>query len=239
MNSPAAPTDTPARKEATNSSPRVVVVRTGIANTASVLAALARCRATAELSSDAAQIAESSHVVLPGVGSFGPAMEELNRLGLVDVLRARINAQRPTLCVCLGLQLLCESSEESSSVRGLGVIHASITRFRSGRVPQLGWNRVEAPDRAVLVASDHFYFANSYKLDTAPPGWTASTTEYEGRFVSAIERGCVLACQFHPELSGVAGLSLIARWLHCSENALGSATGREAPNARALLSKGH
>ncbi len=158
-------------------------------------------------------------------------MEELHRLGLVDVLRERIRAERPTLCICLGLQLLCESSEESPGVRGLGVIPASITKFRSGRVPQLGWNRVEAPARPALVVSDHFYFANSYKLEVAPPGWAAATTDYEGRFTSAIERGPLLACQFHPELSGTAGLALIARWLNCHDAPSRPAIDTNAPNA--------
>lgn len=196
------------------SAANVVVVRTGVANTASVIAALARCGAAATLSTDADVIAAASHVVLPGVGSFGQAMDAIHGHSLSRPLVVRIANLRPTLCICLGMQLLCEGSEESPGVRGLGVIPGVVTKFRSGRVPQLGWNRVEGPKSGKFLRNDQFYFANSFKLDEQPPGWASARTDYHGGFVSAIERGGVLACQFHPELSGAAGLGLIERWLH-------------------------
>jgi len=193
----------------------VLVVRTGTANTASVLAGLRRIGAAPRLAHDAGELAAADHVVLPGVGAFDAAMDALRADGLVEALVERVAADRPTLGICLGLQLLAESSEESPGARGLGVIPARIERFSGPvRIPQLGWNRVE-PEGARFLEPGHAYFANSYRLGACPAGWTAAYTDHGGRFVSALERGRVLACQFHPELSGPWGLALLERWWRC------------------------
>jgi glutamine amidotransferase len=192
----------------------VVVVRTGTANIASVMAGLRRAGATPRVSEDPADVSEAGWVVLPGVGTLGAAMERIGELGLGEALGDRILAGRPTMCVCLGLQMLCEGSDESPGVGGLGIVAARVTRFGSGvRVPQLGWNAVTADPGCALVEDGHAYFANSFKLDEVPAGWHGALADHGGRFVAAMERGAVLACQFHPELSGSWGLALIARWL--------------------------
>ncbi len=192
----------------------VLVVRTGTANTASVLAGLERAGAAAAVVEDPARVAAARRVVLPGVGALAPAMERLAAGGLGEVLVARIAAGRPTLAVCLGLQLLCSSSEESPGRDGLGVIPGRVTRFGAGlRVPQMGWNRV-APDAGCrLLQPGWAYFANSYRLVEPPPGWAVARADHGGPFVAALERGTVLACQFHPELSGDWGQTLLRRWL--------------------------
>ncbi len=201
-----------------SASVEVVVVRTGTANLASVLAGLRRVGATPRVSDERAVVAAAERLVLPGVGAFGAAMERLTACGLVGVLTERVWTGRPTLAVCLGLQLLGTGSEESPGVPGLGVLSAAVTRFGEGvRVPQLGWNRV-LPERGCrLLAEGYAYFANSYRFTAAPPGWSAAWAEYGGRFVAALERGPVLACQFHPELSGAWGLALLRRWLAAAE----------------------
>lgn len=193
---------------------KVVVVRTGTANLASVLAGLHRAGATVEVTTDAAQVRDADRVVLPGVGAFGAAMARLREHDLVPTLRERIQAGRPTLGICLGMQVLAAESEESPGVPGLGVLDAVVRRFPAGpRVPQLGWNLVVPGDGARLLAPGHAYFANSYRLASIPPGWSGALAEHGGPFVAAIERGVVLACQFHPELSGPWGQALLARWL--------------------------
>jgi imidazole glycerol phosphate synthase glutamine amidotransferase subunit len=194
----------------------VLVVRTGTANTASVLAGLRRAGAAAAVAEDPEPVAAARRVVLPGVGALAPAMERLAAGGLGEVLVARIAAGRPTLAVCLGLQLLCSSSEESPGRDGLGVIPGRVTRFGAGlRVPQMGWNRV-APDAGCrLLQPGWAYFANSYRLVEPPPGWAVARADHGGPFVAALERGAVLACQFHPELSGDWGQALLRRWLDC------------------------
>jgi imidazoleglycerol phosphate synthase glutamine amidotransferase subunit HisH len=113
--------------------------------------------------------------------------------------------------------LLAEGSEENPGVAGLGLLPAAITGFARGlRIPHLGWNRVRAGDGCSLLEDGAAYFANSYKLDRAPAGWSGAFTDHGGDFVAAIERGPVLACQFHPELSGPWGQALIERWLKIS-----------------------
>ncbi len=192
----------------------VVIVSTGTANTASVVAAFARLGAAPRLSQDPSEIERAERLVLPGVGSFGAAMSGLAARGLAEPLRARIASGRRSLCICLGLQLLFEESEESPGVRGLGIVRGRITRFPgSARVPQLGWNRVDAPVGPGFVRDGYAYYANSFRATAPPPGWRVSTTDYAGAFVGAMERDGVVACQFHPELSGAWGLDLLNRWL--------------------------
>ena len=191
----------------------VFIVQTGTANTASVVAAFERLGARPRLGADPEEIARADYVVLPGVGSFAAAASRLDEGGLRDPLRGRIEDGRPTLGICLGMQLFCAGSEESPGVEGLGLIPATVRRFGSEqRVPQLGWNRVEPKDCACIEAGNA-YFANEYRLEELPEEWNGATTDYGGTFVSALERGAVLACQFHPELSGDWGARLLARWL--------------------------
>jgi glutamine amidotransferase len=192
----------------------VVVIRTGTANLASVAAALQRAGRPVRFSEDPADAERADLLVLPGVGAFGPVAGRLDELRLREPLTRRIEAGRPTLAICLGLQLLASSSAENPEARGLGVVPATATAFRDGlRVPHLGWNRVTAGDGCTLLADGDAYFANSYKLDEVPDGWAGATTDHGGAFVAAIECGPVLACQFHPELSGAWGQALIEHWL--------------------------
>jgi imidazoleglycerol phosphate synthase glutamine amidotransferase subunit HisH len=222
----------------------VAVVATGTANTASILAGLRRAGARARLTDRARDVADAARVVLPGVGAFAAARARLDAAGLTEPLRERIAAGRPTLAVCLGLQLLAEASEESPDARGLAVIPGTVRRFDAGlTVPHMGWNQVElAPTSSqaqpgcergsvspftagatdaprLLLEPGHAYFANSYRLETPPAGWAWAATDYGGRFVAAIERAGVLACKFHPELSGAWGRALLERWVHTCEEA--------------------
>ena len=196
------------------SAPEVVIIRTGSANLASVAAAFVRLGARPRICEDAATVANAPVVVLPGVGAFGPAMAHLRSRGLDEALRERVRFARPLLAICLGLQLLCEGSDESPGVRGLGVVPGRITRFNpSVRIPQMGWNTITPTPDNTLLCAGWMYFANSFRLEDIPPGWAGATTAHGGRFAAALQRGPLLACQFHPELSGPAGLSLIRRWL--------------------------
>lgn len=202
----------------------VVIAETGSANVASVVAALERLGARARVSDEAAVVRAAGRVVVPGVGAFGPAMAWLRDRGLDVVIGERVRLGRPLLAICLGMQVLCESSDESAGVAGIGAAPGRIERFVGvPRVPQMGWNRVEPTAGAVLLRPGEMYFANSYRLGRVPEGWSGAMSSYGGLFASAIERGAVLACQFHPEISGVDGMGLIDRWL-----ALGAAVEDEA-----------
>ena len=199
--------------------PDVVVVPTGTANVASVLAGLRRAGAAPRIAAEAAEVVEAPGVVLPGVGALAAAMERLHTGGFVEVLRDRFLAGRPTLAICLGLQLLTEGSDESPGVEALGVVTGRASRFPGTvRVPQMGWNQVEPGPGCRLLRPGWAYFANSYRLGTDPAGWNAAMTEYGGPFVAALERGPILACQFHPELSGSWGQDLLTRWVDETRN---------------------
>jgi imidazole glycerol-phosphate synthase subunit HisH len=191
----------------------VVVLPTGTANLASVLAALSRLGATTRIAGDAAMVSEAERVVLPGVGTFGAALAGLRKAGLADAVAARVRSGTATLAMCVGLQVLFEQSDESPGIPGLSVIPGRVGRFpETVRVPQFGWNRVEPSPGCRLLAPGYAYFANSYRALDAP-GWAVATAEHGGAFVAGLEREQVVACQFHPELSGAYGHGLIARWL--------------------------
>jgi len=193
----------------------VTIVRTGAANLASVAAAVERCTgAPPEITSSVRSILSAERLILPGVGAFGAAMASLTSNQLVEPLRDRLRSQRPTLAICLGLQLLATTSDESPGVRGLGIIDVPVKRFgTTQRVPQMGWNSVTSDPGFEPRINGHVYFANSYRLEECPEGWQAAWSDYGGRFIAAIRRGSVVACQFHPELSGQLGERLLRSWL--------------------------
>ena len=193
---------------------RIALIETGLANTASVRAAMGRLGVSLDSARNGDDVADADGVILPGVGSFGAAMEAIERQGLSQSLRTRIESRLPTLTICLGLQVLARESEETPGVAGLGVLDTRVERFSDSLVtPQLGWNRVRPTAEEGLVGEGYAYYANSYCIREVPPGWTVATTNYGGNFCGAIEDGGVLACQFHPELSGSFGMGILSRWL--------------------------
>jgi len=205
---------------------KVHIIRTGVANLASVVAAFHRLGAETELTTEPESVRAADFVMLPGVGAFAAGMAALGgRSGeLAQALISRFSSDRPTMAICLGLQLLAASSDESPGVEGLSIFETShVGRFSTVdtdgeilqglKVPQLGWNEVVPDDAARLVERGFAYFANSFRMSEAPAGWVATRAHYGGSFIAALERGPHLACQFHPELSGPWGQALIGRWL--------------------------
>jgi imidazole glycerol phosphate synthase glutamine amidotransferase subunit len=191
----------------------VVVLPTGTANLASVLAAFARLGATARIAREPAEVADAERLVLPGVGTFGATMTGLRAAGLDGVIAERARGGAPILAMCVGLQVLFEQSDESPGSEGLGVLSGRVGRFpETVRVPQVGWNRIEPEAGCRYLEPGHAYFANSFRV-LAAPGCKVARAEHGDSFVAAIERGRLLACQFHPELSGAYGHALMARWL--------------------------
>lgn len=195
----------------------VTVVRTSTANLASVLAGFERLGCRVRTTADPDRVALAGRVVLPGVGAFAAARRAIASHGLEDALRERIEGGRPTLGICLGMQLMAHGSSEAPGIPGLGVLDGVAERFDGGeegwRVPQMGWNRVSPARGCTVVPPGYAYFANSYRLTERPAGWEPVWCEYAGRFLAAVERGTVVGCQFHPELSGAYGASLLNRWL--------------------------
>lgn len=197
---------------------KVSVLDYGAGNVRSVLNALRKIGCEVQMIETAEQIGEARVLLFPGVGSFGRCMEVLHSRGWVDALKAYLQADRPFLGICLGLQTLFEGSEESPGVAGLGLLPGTVERFAgaSGRsVPQIGWNTLHARQSSGLLEGidpdDAVYFVHSYRAaltDELAP-WALTTTDYGEKYVSSVQRGRVMACQFHPEKSGSVGLRMI------------------------------
>jgi glutamine amidotransferase len=196
--------------------PRVAVVDYGMGNLASVAKALARSGADVRVTQSATEVAGAAGVVLPGVGAFRDAAARLEQSGLGAAVLERIAAGTPFLGVCLGLQLLFESSGEGGRWPGLGVLGGTVERLQTGlKVPHIGWNDLDwGPAGAVMArglpAPATVYFVHSYAAVPADPSVVAATTEYGGPVVAAVARDNVWAVQFHPEKSSSVGLALLA-----------------------------
>lgn len=198
----------------------VLIVRTGAANLASVVAAFERLDRSVKITDNAFAVRTAKRIVLPGVGAFGPVAKRLGENGLGEAIRYRVEEDLPTLAICLGLHLLAAGSEEGEGVDGIGLLAVKASRYpKSIVVPQLGWNTLEVDDGCRLLRDGVAYFANSYRLTDRPPDWQVAWSDHGGPFVAAVERGNVLGCQFHPELSGTWGEELVERWLLCEGSA--------------------
>ena len=159
-------------------------------------------------------------VILPGVGAFGDAMERLNEYGLTDTIKKIVNKNTPFLGICLGLQLLFESSEEAPGVKGLSVLPGKIVRFPSDiglKIPQIGWNELKQPNKGRLFKGiddgEFVYFVHSYYLIADDLKDVVATTEYGVTVHASVERGNVFACQFHPEKSSDVGLKILKNFI--------------------------
>ncbi len=166
------------------------------------------------------KILGADKVILPGVGSFGRAMEKIRSYGLEDVIKETIDKGTPFLGICLGLQLLFERSEESAGVKGLGILKGEILRIPEkdgGKVPQIGWNSLRYPNRGRLfegiLEDAYVYFVHSYYLKAEEEGIVTATTEYNTLIHASVEKDNVFACQFHPEKSSIVGLGILRNFI--------------------------
>jgi glutamine amidotransferase len=186
----------------------VVLVDYGAGNLRSVSAALARAGAVPVVSSDADAIRECPLAVIAGVGHVASAARGL--APVADALRERAGAGRPTLGICVGLQLLFDESEEGGS--GLGLLRGPVRRLRAARVPHMGWNTLALQRPSVLLDGldgEDVYFAHSYAVEPEADV-TVAVTEHDGTVVAAVESGATAGVQFHPERSGAAGARVLA-----------------------------
>ena len=165
---------------------------------------------------DAETILGADKVILPGVGAFGDAMEKLHRFGLVEVIRKVAAAGTPFLGICLGLQLLFRSSDESPGVEGIGLLDGEIVSIppKEGyKIPHMGWNSIEIKEGAGLFRGienqSYVYFVHSYYLKATDESIVKATTEYSTHIHASVEQKNVFACQFHPEKSGDVGLQIL------------------------------
>ncbi|WP_028236088.1 imidazole glycerol phosphate synthase subunit HisH [Pseudobutyrivibrio sp. MD2005] len=168
------------------------------------------------LTRDFSVIKRADRVVLPGVGSFAAAMENLKKYELDKAIHEFVESGKPFLGICLGLQLLFESSEESIGVEGLGILDGKVIRIPDGpgiKVPHIGWNSLDFPNKGRLFEGidegSFVYFVHSYYLEAADPSIVTATTEYGAHIHASVEKDNVFACQFHPEKSSTVGLKIL------------------------------
>ena len=169
-------------------------------------------------------ILNASRVILPGVGAFGDAMEKLHKYNLVDVIKEVVKREIPFLGICLGLQLLFETSDETPGVQGLGILKGKIKRIPDHgelKIPHIGWNSLAFPNRGRLYEGiseeSYVYFVHSYYLDAEDKDIVVATTEYGTTVHASVEQGNVFACQFHPEKSSSVGLKILDNFLKISK----------------------
>ena len=167
------------------------------------------------VTSDPEVIRAADRVILPGVGAFGDAMNKLAERNLINVIR-EVAAEKPFLGICLGLQLLFDSSEEAPGVKGLSVLPGQIVRIPEGggrKIPHIGWNDLHFPKESKLFKGipeeSYVYFVHSYYLQAGNVGDVAATTEYGVTIHAAVEHDNLCACQFHPEKSGDVGMQIL------------------------------
>jgi cyclase len=192
----------------------VGIVDSGVANIASVRGAFTRLGAATRIISTVADADGITHLVLPGVGAFGAGMRRLHARALDRVVTAAAQRGTPLLAVCLGLQLLMEGSDEAPGEAGLGLVRAGVRRLpESAGLPHLGWNDVVVRGGGHRLESGVAAFANSYAVLEPPPDTRAAWSVHGVPFVAGFECDNILACQFHPELSGAWGARLLRRWI--------------------------
>lgn len=193
----------------------IAVIDYGAGNLQSVKNALDFIRVKNRITNKAEDIEKADKIILPGVGSFGDTLSCLKKDGLIDAIKDSIEAGKPYLGICLGLQILFEKSEESKGVKGLGIFKGDVVRFRgkSLKIPQIGWNSVnitkKTPLTAAIKGSSYFYFVHSYYVKPKDSSIIMAKTYYGTGFVSGIAKDSIYGVQFHPERSGSVGLELL------------------------------
>ena len=165
---------------------------------------------------DAKTCNDATALVVPGVGAFAACMEQLLAAGGVEIIADRVAKARPIFGICVGMQILFESSNEKKETQGLGILPGKVSELSAPVLPHMGWNSVVAAPTSKLfkgIEEESFYFVHSYASKAMVPNSANTTTNYGEDFLAAVERDFVVATQFHPEKSGSAGAKLISNWV--------------------------
>ena len=197
----------------------IAIIDYDAGNLKSVEKALAAIGEKSVITRDFHEIEKADKVILPGVGSFGEAMDQLKKYELDKVIREVTAEEKPFLGICLGLQLLFEGSDESSGVEGLHLLDGRILRIpeKEGiKIPHVGWNSLELHNQGRLFLDlseePYVYFVHSYYLKAEDLSIVKATTEYSTTIHASVEKGNIFACQFHPEKSGTTGLQILTNF---------------------------
>ena len=165
---------------------------------------------------DAKVCAQASALIVPGVGAFAACMEQLIAVGGAEIIANRVAKALPIFGICVGMQILFESSNEKKETQGLGVLPGKVSELKAPVLPHMGWNTVTSAQNSKLfkgIEDQSFYFVHSYAAKTSVPNATNTITNSGEDFLAAVEKDFVTATQFHPEKSGAAGAMLLANWV--------------------------
>ncbi len=201
----------------------IAIIDYDAGNIRSVEKAMAKLGQEVWITRDRERIMNADKVILPGVGSFGDAMAHLREYNLVEVIKDVVAEKKPFLGICLGLQLLYESSEETPGVEGLGILKGKILKIpeQEGlKIPHMGWNSLHLQNDGRLFRgieqNPYVYFVHSYYLKAEEEETVKATTEYSVNIHASVEKDNVFACQFHPEKSGDLGLQILKNFAELS-----------------------
>ncbi|MDE7130529.1 MAG: imidazole glycerol phosphate synthase subunit HisH [Lachnospiraceae bacterium] len=202
----------------------VAIIDYDAGNIKSVEKAMLALGESVRITREPEEILSADHVILPGVGAFGDAMNKIHQYHLADVIREVVDRGTPFLGICLGLQLLFEGSEESEGVDGLGILRGKIVRLpetQGLKIPHIGWNSLKFPNKGRLFAGiseeAYVYFVHSYYLQAEDAQIVTASTEYAAHIHASVEDGNVFACQFHPEKSSDVGMTILKNFLSISK----------------------
>ena len=201
----------------------IAIIDYDAGNIRSVEKAMAKLGQEVWITRDRERIMNADKVILPGVGSFGDAMAHLREYNLVEVIKDVVAEKKPFLGICLGLQLLYESSEETPGVEGLGILKGKILKIpeqKALKIPHMGWNSLHLQNDGRLFRgieqNPYVYFVHSYYLKAGEEETVKATTEYSVNIHASVEKDNVFACQFHPEKSGDLGLQILKNFAELS-----------------------
>lgn len=197
----------------------IAIIDYDAGNIKSVEKALLALGADPVVTRDREKISAADHVILPGVGNFGDCMQHLKDYDLIEAIHQTIESGKPFLGICVGMQLLFESSEESPGVEGLGILKGKFYRFRSEteKIPHMGWNSIQIkPGARILIGisqNPYVYFVHSYYLKASDPSIVTATCSYCQTFDAAVQSGNCFGTQFHPEKSSRLGMKVLSNFL--------------------------
>ena len=200
---------------------KIAIIDYGMGNIHSVAKALQVCGVEPVITNKKSQLILADKIILPGVGAFDDAMGELKKLDLISVIQEQINCKKPFLGICLGMQLLLESSQEAKINPGLGILDGQVVKFSAGKnlkVPHMGWNDLKVVDKNCVLLSgirgnSQVYFCHSYYPQPSDKSVIAATSNYGVEFGCVLHKNNVYGVQFHPEKSQVMGLKIIKNFV--------------------------
>lgn len=200
---------------------KIAIIDYGLGNIHSVAKSIQVCGVEPTITNKKSEISLADKIILPGVGAFDDAMLELKKLNLINVIQQQVDSKKPFLGICLGMQLLLESSQEAKISKGLGILRGRVVKFSSGsslKVPHMGWNDLSVVDKDCLLLSNisgngQVYFCHSYYPQPSDKSVIAATCNYGLEFGCVLCKDNVYGVQFHPEKSQALGLKIIKNFV--------------------------